>query len=53
MGAFISWGFENLPLPFVTSKLGMTTLRSDVLGDRPVVVRSVSRVDWDRARGRS
>jgi RimJ/RimL family protein N-acetyltransferase len=60
--AFISWGFENLPLPYVTTmiapdnapsvrvaeRLGMTTLRSEVLSDEALIVRSVSREEWER-----
>jgi RimJ/RimL family protein N-acetyltransferase len=61
--AFISWGFENLPLPYVTTmiapdnapsvrvaeRLGMSKVRSEVLLDQALIVRSVSREEWERA----
>lgn len=59
--AFLSWGFENLPLSLVTTviapdnapsirvakRLGMTVLREDIQFGKPVVVRSVSLADFE------
>jgi RimJ/RimL family protein N-acetyltransferase len=61
--ACVSWGFENLPVPYLTAmirptnprsievakRLGMTPLRTDVLSEEPVVVHAISRSDWSRS----
>jgi RimJ/RimL family protein N-acetyltransferase len=58
--AILDWGFDALPVPYITAmidldnersirvadRLGLSPLRRDILADRPVTVYSIAREAW-------